>query len=538
MDTATLAVGLVSERRLDYANRALRDLFGEVTEGVGVGGLFSGLGERFVAAADRVAATGQPHVLPQEPVQRVWPGERTPRLRYFDVFCSPAGPGDEASRAVLVVIVDVTERVGSYRKLTEHADRQSVLAEATSAMHRSLEPSDELRALAWAVVPELADLAMVHLLDHPATPGRPPPLPLVTDRVVVAFPSGRIDLPTPRHGLHWRREDALTQAIHAGRMVSGPVEPGSPPESPGLAGTTALIRAGMHSVAAAPVLVDNQVVAAVLFGCQAGRPPWKPEELALLGEIATKAGHALGHGLTFQQTRRSALTLQRSLLTEPPDIPGLEICVRYIPAGADEIGGDWYDAFSLGPDRIAIAVGDVVGHDITAAAAMGQLRSTLRGLAIDRAEHPAAVLNRLDAVTHQLSITSFATMIYGQLYRTETAQQWRLRWANAGHPPPFLLRPNQPPRWLDQARGLVLGTGESDPGRTDAELDLGTGDIVVVYTDGLVERRHQDIDTGLHELLTRASTAPTDRSLDELCAALLRHHPTEDDIALLAVRLL
>ncbi|MBO0849178.1 MAG: serine/threonine-protein phosphatase, partial [Pseudonocardia sp.] len=501
----------MSGSRVDYANRAFRDLFGQVCEGVDVRALFGGLGDRFAAAAGRVATTRQPQRLQQEPFERMWPGEPASRLRYFDVFCSPAGRGGDGSSLVLVVIVEATERVGTHRELTERAYRQAVLAEATSAMHRSLEPSDELRALAQAAVPELADLAMVHLLAHPTAPGKPPPLPPVTHRVVVASSGERLNLPTPRRGLRWRREDALTRAIGAGMLVSGPFEAGSPPPWPEQAGTTALIEAGLHTLAAAPVVVDDQVVAAVLFGCLAGRPPWKAEDLAILGEIATKAGHALGHGLTYQQTRQSALTLQRSLLTEPPDIPGLEISVRYEPAGADEIGGDWYDAFILGPDNVAIAVGDVVGHDMTAAAAMGQLRSTLRGIAVDRAEHPSAVLNRLDAVTHQLSITPFASMIYGQLYRAD--QQWRLRWANAGHPPPLLLRRDHPPRWLDQVHGLVLGTGEPHPDRGDAKIDLDAGDILLIYTDGLVERRHQDIDAGMHELLNLADTAPADASL-------------------------
>lgn len=526
MDAAAVAVGVVSGRRLDYANPAFRDLFGDVTEHVD-----AVLGERLVAAADRVAVTGLPQRLPQEAVQRVGAdGE----VRYFDVFCSPAGTDGAGPAPVLVVLVDVTERVVTHRELTEHADRLAVLADATSAMHRSLDPSDELRALGWAAVPELADLAMVHLLVHPTAPGTRPPLPVVTDRVVVAHAGEGLDLPTPRHGLRWRREDVLTKAIETGRLVSGPVEAAAPWLEQ--AGTAALTLAGLHTLAAAPVIVENQVVAAVLFGCLAGRAPWNAEQLAVLGQIAEKAGHALGHGLAYQHSRRSALTLQRSLLTEPPVVPGLQISVRYEPAGADEIGGDWYDAFNLGHGDIAIAVGDVVGHDMTAAAAMGQLRSTLRGLAVDRAEQPAAVLNRLDTVTHRLSITSFATMIYGHLHRA--GRGWRLRWANAGHPAPLLLRPGHPPRWLEQAHGLVLGTGMPHPGRTDAEIGLDAGDTLLVYTDGLVERRGQDIDAGMREVADRAAGAPADGSLDELCDTLAYHAPSDDDLVILAVRVL
>jgi serine phosphatase RsbU (regulator of sigma subunit) len=285
------------------------------------------------------------------------------------------------------------------------------------------------------------------------------------------------------------------------------------------------------------VIVDGLVVAVVLFGCLAGRPAWTVEERAVLGRLADYAGHALAHGLSYQHTRDTALTLQRSLLTEPPAVPGLDIRVRYRPAGADEVGGDWYDAFLLDDGTLAVTVGDVVGHDIAAAAAMGQLRATLRSLAVDRDEDPAAILDRLDLATRRLRITPFATLVHGHLRRDATGggNAWTLRWAAAGHPAPLLLCADAAPRWLDGGAGLVIGTGLPQPARTGATTVLRPGDTLLLYTDGLVERRGHDLARSMTDLATTAA-AHAGRPVDALCDALLADAPTEDDVAILAVR--
>jgi serine phosphatase RsbU (regulator of sigma subunit) len=171
----------------------------------------------------------------------------------------------------------------------------------------------------------------------------------------------------------------------------------------------------------------------VSFCLQRDRPLWSEDDLHALSQIARYAGIALEHGLSYQAARESAMVLQRSLLTDPPTLPGLQICARYRPAGRDEVGGDWYDAFLRRPDQLAVVIGDGVGHDITAAAAMGHLRATLRGLALDRCEGPATILDRLAAINTRLAITPFATLLYANLTRTD--DHWTIRWASAGHPP-------------------------------------------------------------------------------------------------------
>jgi hypothetical protein len=424
------------------------------------------------------------------------------------------------------------DRIPAEQELARHARHQEVLARATAALHRSLDPDTELRALGWAAVPELADLATVHRLARPVSPGEPPPLPVVTDRVVVAAAAEYAHLPGTDGGLRWAAGSPVVQAIEAGASVLLPLDVHHPPAWAHEAGLTELIRGGVHHEVAAPVIVEDLVVAVVLFWSRAERSVWTEQELALLGQLTESAGHALAQGLSYQHTRDSALTLQRSLLTEPPVVAGLDICVRYRPAGADEVGGDWYDALLL-DDALAVTVGDVVGHDITAAAAMGQLRATLRSiLALDLASDPAAVLDCLDTATTRLGITSFVTLVHGDLRRI--GENWGFRWASAGHPPPLLLTAAGRPRWLDQASGLVIGTGLRHVERTSAATTLSCGDTLLLYTDGLIERRGQPLDDGLQELA--ATVVPAGRPLNEVCDALVDEAPADDDVAILALR--
>jgi serine phosphatase RsbU (regulator of sigma subunit) len=321
-------------------------------------------------------------------------------------------------------------------------------------------------------------------------------------------------------------------------MLSHPIHT---PATPGWAegnGSEAAFRDGLNHVVLAPLVVEGLVVAVVTFGMCGDRPLWTPDEQATLGEIAALAGIAVGHGLTYQHTRTSALILQRSLLSDPPHVAGLETYARYQPAGDDEVGGDWYDMFHRRPGQLALVIGDVVGHDITAAAAMGQLRATLRGLALDRDDGPAAILQRLTTINTRLDITRFTTLIHAHLTRQgsthEPTAPWVLRWANAGHPPPLLLAPGSAPRLLRRPHGAAL-IQQPTPAQTDGQITLPPGSTLLLYTDGLVERHGTDLEDNLADFTDRAE-ATAHEPLGQLCTQLLRDAPTTDDVALLAIR--
>ncbi|MGB6164871.1 MAG: SpoIIE family protein phosphatase [Pseudonocardiaceae bacterium] len=485
---AAIAVTRGPSHIVEYYNPAYRALFGDLPLAAPAQEVLPELLIEFFSLMDQVLASGEVYRTVEAPVSMTWPGEQCPRERFFDSSYSAihrtAGDGLD-HRGLLIVVVEVTDRVQARRELERHARRQELLARASAALNRNLDPAEEIQELARAVVPELADLSTVHLLARPVAPGTDPPLPVITDRVAVAGTPG-ITLPPKAKRLRWEGAgDPITAAIRQGCLTRQPLPAAEPPSWAQTTGSVATFRDGLCHVLVAPVIVDGLVVAVVSFLLHQNRPPWTEDDLHALGQIARYAGIALEHGMSYQATRKSAMVLQRSLLTEPPTVPGLQICARYRPAGRDEVGGDWYDAFLRRPDQLAVVIGDVVGHDITAAAAMGHLRATLRGLALDRSEGPATILDRLARINTQLAITPFATLLYANLTRTDDC--WTMRWASAGHPPPLLITPRGA-QLLERATGTALVSSQTPP-RTEAEITLPAGSTLLFYTDGLVEHR-------------------------------------------------
>jgi serine phosphatase RsbU (regulator of sigma subunit) len=227
--------------------------------------------------------------------------------------------------------------------------------------------------------------------------------------------------------------------------------------------------------------------------------------------------------------------LQHSLLTDPPPVPGLEMAVRYVPAvRRAQVGGDWYDAFPLVDGTTMLVIGDVTGHDVAAAATMAEARGVLRGIAQSRAGTPADVLHALDGALGRLGDDTLITAVVATMQRRDGGV--RLCWSNAGHPPPLLLGRDGATTVLERQPDPLLGVGGA--ARADHELPLCAGDTLLLYTDGLVERRGAPLDAGIAWL---AGILPrfAGRPLDELCDALLADTAgrREDDVAVLAVRL-
>ena len=223
--------------------------------------------------------------------------------------------------------------------------------------------------------------------------------------------------------------------------------------------------------------------------------------------------------------------LQRSLLTDPPSVDGVSIAVRYRPsAERARVGGDWYDAF-LGPDgRLNVVVGDVTGHDQTSAAAMGQLRNVLRGVAWTLDGTPAAMLRALDRAAEGLAVDTYATALLARVC------DGTLQWSNAGHPPPVLIAPDGTARLLEAVPDPLLGLGE-DSARGDHVVELEPGCTVVFYTDGLIERRSEPLTARLAwlvGLLQGCEVLGTEELCERILAAAGDH--LEDDVALLVLR--
>ena len=231
------------------------------------------------------------------------------------------------------------------------------------------------------------------------------------------------------------------------------------------------------------------------------------------------------------------------MLTEPPQPYHVQIAVRYQPATQDvQVGGDWYDAFLQPDGATMLVIGDVVGHDSAAAAAMGQVRTLLRAVAADRGEAPGLVLRRVDRVMESLQVDSAATAVVARLEQDDDERRrgvTRLRWSNAGHPPPVVHHADGRSEVLEAAEpDLLLGI-DPTTGRADHQMVLERGSTLLLYTDGLVERRGQSLEEGIERLRGLVQTLASG-TLDQLCDGLLDglvSERSEDDVALVAVRL-
>lgn len=232
-----------------------------------------------------------------------------------------------------------------------------------------------------------------------------------------------------------------------------------------------------------------------------------------------------------------AETLQRSLLTAAPQLPWLATAVRYRPATAGaHVGGDWYDAFAVPDGTTLLVVADVAGHDAVAAATMAQVRGVLRGLAQSVVGSPAGLLAALDRALDDLHVGTLVSMVVATVEPRAAEGGVRLRWTNAGHPPPVRVRADGGVELLDPPVDPPLGLAPGLP-RADHELVLGAGDTLVLYTDGLVESRTADLDAGL-AVLAETLQGAQERSPDEVCDGVLRRlgRRAGDDVALLVAR--
>ena len=237
----------------------------------------------------------------------------------------------------------------------------------------------------------------------------------------------------------------------------------------------------------------------------------------------------------LKQAHRNAETLQRSLLPDRlPVAPGVEFASRYLPGGAGlEVGGDWYDVFTLPRGRLGLTIGDVVGRGLTAAAAMGQLRTALRAYAIET-DSPAAVLARLSRLVAEFEAAQMATLIYAVL----DPETRTLSFASAGHPPPLLVGPDGLASYLTDGRSPPLGVAKAAP--AEATVTIRPGSTLVLYTDGLIEGRRGSIAESMEAL--RSAVEGHHGDLDSLCDDRVLQPPrpesSGDDVALLMVRLL
>ena len=291
---------------------------------------------------------------------------------------------------------------------------------------------------------------------------------------------------------------------------------------------------GMQSLLGVPLIVEGRVTGVMPLGSYTRRA-FTPEEVRVTQLAADRMAVAIENARLYEREHRIAETLQRSLLPNVvPSVPGLTVAARYLPARAEaQVGGDWYDVVALASGGLALSIGDVAGHGIEAAALMGQLRNALRSAALE-GEDAASAMTRVDRLlqSQRERADSIATAVFARL----NGDGVTLEMSSAGHPPPLVVRPDGTVDYIEKARSVPLGV-PAPGGRQSASCKLEAGSLLILYTDGLVERRGESLTNGLDLLAAAAAAAGTDPELacDRVVEAMLGNEGPIDDVALLVV---
>ncbi|MEU9779529.1 SpoIIE family protein phosphatase [Streptomyces phaeochromogenes] len=432
---------------------------------------------------------------------------------------------------------DSTELRALSGKAEVAREHLKLLYDAGVGIGTGLDVTRTAEELAEVAVPRFADYVTVDLADAVLSGEEPE---AGTDLRRTAFTGIRKDAPLYPVGERIRFVASTPQArsIGTGQAV---VEP-SLREAPGwlaqdLERTAQVVEYGIHSLIIVPVRVGHLVMGVVNFWRSEKPEPFDEEELALAEELVARAAVSIDNARRYTREHTMAVTLQRSLLPRNlPEQSALDIAYRYLPAQAG-VGGDWFDVLPLSGARVALVVGDVVGHGLHAAATMGRLRTAVHNFsALDLP--PDELLGLLDELVGRIDQDEAAedssAAITGAtcLYAVYDPTTRKCTVARAGHPPPAVVSPDGSVEFPEVPAGPPLGLGGL-PFET-AELELEEGSRLVLYTDGLVEDRERDIDVGLE--LLRTALAGADRSPEDTCQgvlnALLPDRPS-DDIALI-----
>ncbi|MGY1653360.1 SpoIIE family protein phosphatase [Geodermatophilus sp. SYSU D01119] len=422
------------------------------------------------------------------------------------------------------------ERVRLHEETARQATRSAFLLDAARLMAAGRGVRETSEGLAELAVQRLADMCVIdlvteHGLTEPAVAHADPARrPLIEELRDVHLPRRDGSHPSVqamvgRRTVWLRGIDEETRA----RFTSGP-------------GHLGISRAlEVTDLICVPLVVENQPLGVITLGNDVRRGSFTEADVETAEQLALQMAQGMEVAARFELESRTSHTLQASLLPPaPPHLPGLAVAARYLPGsrGAD-VGGDFHDVVPLPEGDVALAVGDVVGHDVTAAATMGQLRSVHRALLAER-PGPAELVDRLHGSWPLLGLPRMATALFARLDPATGA----LRIASAGHLPPLLVAGGRA-ELLDVVPGRLLGAPPGPAPEWAGELPRGA--TLVLYTDGLVESRTADLDEGLARLRTVAADAARDGGAtdpgvlaDRLLAALTGPRRA-DDVALLAL---
>ncbi|WP_033278869.1 SpoIIE family protein phosphatase [Streptomyces sp. NRRL F-525] len=464
--------------------------------------------------------------------------------------------GEDTAHAWLARMAPITDAEGRVRGVclaahdfTENylsRERLQLVNEASVRIGTTLDVTRTAQELADVCVPALADFVSIDLLDPHEHGGEPPAAITAPIRL--------------RRAAHQSVQQGSPEAVAKPGQLN--VYPEQSPQADALVAGRTLVASGralelwlawdrtrtkrveeygIHSSMAVPIQARGVTLGVAVLTRYRRLDPFADDDVLLAEEVTARAAVCIDNARRFSRERETALALQRSLLPRKlPRTAALEAASRYLPAARAGVGGDWFDVIPLSGMRVAMVVGDVVGHGIQASATMGRLRTAVRTLAdIDLA--PDELLTHLDDLVVRLSAEAGGEGSPGEvgatcLYAVYDPVSRRCTLARAGHPPPVMIRPGGPPEPVDLPAGPPLGLGGLP--FESAEFELPEGTVLALYTDGLVESRERDLDDS-QRLLFDALYAPSD-SLDETCDrilhAVLPPGGAADDVALLLAR--
>ncbi|MCO5968385.1 SpoIIE family protein phosphatase [Actinoallomurus soli] len=452
-------------------------------------------------------------------------GSATPRVpREGRYAARPRSGGGQAPAAPDRTIGEETYK-GALQRL-------SLLADTGSALSSTLDLEEGLNRACKVLTQRLADWCVVDLLGEHGHVERTSVVHHDPKALTAGVYLGR--LPPVSESAH----GSLARVLRgAGPLLLTNISPPGRAPSPLDARQLELFaQLGASSAMIAPLRARREVLGALTVVRTGAGPPFTEQDLPLMSDLVRGIALGVDSARLYQKTRHTAERLQRSLLPHLPQIEHLQLAARYAPSSTTaQVGGDWYDAFVLPSGDTVLVIGDVTGHDLQAAVAMSALRNMLRGIALDRQQPPGDVLRRLDVACQTLYRHATATCLYALLKGPEHGP-WQLHHASAGHLPPLLTTTGGDTRYLEEGAGLLIGM-DSDVPRPTACDRLPAHSTLLLFTDGLIERRGESLDDSLNRLRRHTATlarAPLDVFCDELLIGLGAH--SADDIALLAVR--
>jgi PAS domain S-box-containing protein len=435
---------------------------------------------------------------------------------------------DVAEMEFYTVLADTcaqaVERIRAQRESEQQAARVRFLADSTSKMAESLDYQSTLAQVARTVVPTFADWCAIDLVDD----GRLHRLAVEhvdPEKVAMAVALERRYPARGEEGGAWtviRTGEPLLVAEVTDEMVEATARDEEH--------RRLILQLQLRSVLVVPLIARGTVLGVMSWVMAESDRRYQEADVPFATDLARRAAIAIDNSRLHTETLEAAVRLQRAVLPRLPEaVPGWEVASHYSPSGRTEVGGDFFDVVPLGDDRLAMFVGDVMGRGVRAAAAMAQMRAAVRAYIADDPD-PDVVLGKLDRLFAFYDLEQLVTMVY------MLADGEQVRMMNAGHLPPVVLRADGRAESVPSMPGRPLGT-EPAP-RTASSFEVAEGEVLVAFTDGLVERRDEGIDSSerrLFDALTRLPDAPLGEQLEKLISQV-RDHTRDDDVAALALR--